>query len=309
LSIYKKYYYLKYKAPTTSSKRFQRKLNIKQSVKTDLNKRFIQKKQRSSGHNNLGHISVWSRGGGHRRMIRVIDYKSNVNAFHKLVHIEYDMIRTCLIGLFLSTRGTLSYRLLPLNFKLGYVIKTLNYYFLKHNYYLNKKVMKNYYLDETELSRGDCLPLHYYPNGSILHNLELYPLMGGQLIRAAGMKAKLLARLENQYALIKLGTKEMRFIHSSCKATLGYVSNYWSHTTRLGKAGLNKWINVRPSVRGTAMNPVDHPHGGGQGKSKGGNQPVTPWGILTKGPKTRRLKIKFIKFTRRYVPNPSKNAK
>jgi large subunit ribosomal protein L2 len=292
----------------TSSTRFQRKLNVKQSIKNKLNRSFIQRKQISSGHNNLGHTTVWSRGGGHRRMIRKIDFQSNLNSFHKLVHIEYDMIRTCLIGLFISMHGTLSYRLLPLNFKIGYVIKTFNYFFLQHNFEL-KKEKKNIYLDETELSRGDCLPIHYYPNGSILHNIELYPKRGGQLIRSAGTRAKLLSHLENQYALIKLSTKEMRYIHTNCKATLGYISNCWFHATRLGKAGLNKWINVRPSTRGTAMNPVDHPHGGGQGKSKGGNQPKTPWGKLTKGPKTRRNKIKFIKFTRRYVPKPLTNAK
>ncbi len=296
----RKYYYLKYYKPTTPSKRFRKELNVKLSTNPlKLSKPFSTRISTPSGRNNSGKIVVAHRGGGQKRIFRKIDMKSQLNTYHKLIHIEYDSFRTALIGLFISLNGTLSYRLLPLGFKIGQIIKTTNFHFV--DYDQDKSLINTRILDEDKISRGDTMPLMYYPNGTLVHNMELYPSAGGQINRAAGTKAKILTRLSNGYVLVRLNTNEIRYIHGKAMATAGYSSNYWSHAVRLGKAGASTWLNRRPTVRGTAMNPVDHPHGGGQGKSKGGNQSVSRTGVLSKGPRTRTHKVGFIKATRRFV--------
>ncbi|WP_348666365.1 50S ribosomal protein L2 [Arsenophonus symbiont of Ornithomya chloropus] len=228
----------------------------------------LQKNKKTGGRNNNGRITTRHIGGGHKQHYRLIDFKRKKDGIASIVErIEYDPNRSANIALLLYKDGERRYILAPKNLKIGDIIES----------------GKN-----AAIKIGNSLPMCNIPIGSIVHNVELKPGKGGQLARAAGAYMQIIAR-ENSYVTVRLRSGEMRKIFSDCRATLGEVGNV-EHMLRIfGKAGANRWRGIRPKVRGTAMNPVDHPHGGGEGRNFG-KHPVTPWGIQTKGKKTRRNK-------------------
>jgi large subunit ribosomal protein L2 len=225
-------------------------------------------KKRTSGRNNQGHVTCRHRGGGHKRSYRLIDFKRDKYDIPATVSsIEYDPNRSSYIALLHYADGEKRYILAAHGLKKGDVVQT------SHN---------------PPFNTGCCMPLKYMPVGSTVHNLELIPGKGGKLVRSAGLSAQLMGRA-NGYATIRMPSGEMRMINEDCVATFGSVSNS-EHNLRVeGKAGRKRWKGIRPTVRGVAMNPVDHPHGGGEGRSKG-NIPQTPWAIYTKSMKTRSNK-------------------
>ncbi len=230
---------------------------------------------RAFGKNNLGRITSWHKGGGHKNLYRILDFKRNKTDIESEVQrIEYDPNRTAFIALIKYKDGVLSYILAPNDLKIG------------------DKILSS---DNAEILPGNSLKLSNIPVGSNIHNIELKPGKGGQLIRSAGTYASIIGK-GNGYAQIKLSSGEVRLVLLECRATIGVISNLNQKNIKLGKAGRNRWLGVRPTVRGVAMNPVDHPHGGGEGKTSGGRHPVTPWGKSTKGKKTRKRKdtSKFI---------------
>lgn len=230
---------------------------------------------KTGGRNNLGSITSRHRGGGHKRLYRVIDFKrSKLDLQATVERIEYDPNRTSHIALIKYEDGVYSYILAPDKLNVGNVIVSgLN----------------------ADIKVGNALPLRSIPVGSVIHNIEMKPGKGGQIARSAGLSASLVGK-DSGYAQIKLSSGEVRLISLDCFATIGSLSNSDKKNTNLGKAGRNRWLGKRPSVRGVAMNPIDHPHGGGEGKTSGGRHPVTPWGKSTKGKKTRKNKLtsKFI---------------
>lgn len=231
--------------------------------------------RKSGGRNNLGRTTSWHRGGGHKKLYRVIDFKrDHIGAYGVVERIEYDPNRTAFIALLRFDEGTYSYILAPQKLSVG------------------DKVIS---ADSADIKIGNCLPLKNIPIGTTVHNVEIKPGKGGQIARSAGAFADLVGK-DAGYAQIKLKSGELRLILLECRATIGVVSNPDQKNTNLGKAGRNRWLGWRPHVRGVAMNPVDHPHGGGEGKTSGGRHPVTPWGFPTKGKKTRKNKrtSKFI---------------
>lgn len=236
-------------------------------------------KKRTCGRNNMGHITCRHKGGGHKRHYRIIDFKRDKeNIPAKVASIEYDPNRSAYIALLNYADGEKRYIIAPEGLKKGDVVKTSS---------------------EPPFSVGCCMQLKHMPVGSTIHNIELVPGRGAQLVRSAGQFAQLMAR-SGGYATIRMPSGEMRLIKETCKATFGTVSNS-EHNLRVeGKAGRNRWKGIRPTVRGTAMNPVDHPHGGGEGKNKG-NIPQTPWAQFTRGLRTRSKKKsnKFIVKDRR----------
>lgn len=224
---------------------------------------------KTGGRNNFGRITCRSRGGGHKRLHRVVDFKRRKLDVPAVVQrIEYDPDRTAFLALIRYEDGELSYILATQNMKAGdFVVSS----------------------DRADISDGNCLTLEFIPIGSNLHNIELKPGKGGQIARSAGAFAQLIGK-SGGYAQVKLSSSEFRLIHLSCRATIGIVANVAHKNESLGKAGRNRWKGFRPTVRGVAMNPVDHPHGGGEGRTSGGRHPVTPWGKCTKGKKTRSNK-------------------
>jgi len=236
-------------------------------------------KKRTNGRNNNGHITCRHKGGGHKRHYRIIDFKRDKeNIPARVASIEYDPNRTAYIALLNYADGEKRYILAPAGLKQGDKVQTSQ---------------------EPPFHVGCCMKLKHMPLGSTIHNLEMYPGRGGVLVRSAGLSAQLMARSEG-YAAIRMPSGEMRLINEDCRATFGTVSNS-EHNLRVeGKAGRMRWKGVRPTVRGTAMNPVDHPHGGGEGKHKG-NIPQTPWALYTRGLRTRSQKKsnKFIVKDRR----------
>ncbi|NRB10489.1 MAG: 50S ribosomal protein L2 [Rickettsiaceae bacterium] len=230
---------------------------------------------KSGGRNNLGRITSRHRGGGHKRRYRIIDFKRNkLDVAATVERIEYDPNRTAYIALIKYNDGEYSYILAPNNLKVG------------------SKIISSY---EADIKIGNVLPLKNIPVGTTIHNVEMKPGKGGQIARSAGTSADLVGK-DAGYAQIKLTSGEVRLVPLECKATIGVISNPDKKNTTVGKAGRSRWNNRRPTVRGVAMNPIDHPHGGGEGKTSGGRHPVTPWGKPTKGKKTRRNKLtsKFI---------------
>ncbi len=224
---------------------------------------------KSGGRNNHGRITARRQGGGHKRRYRKIDFlrrKFDVSA--TIERIEYDPNRTAFIALLNYDDGEQSYILAPQRVKAG------------------DKVIAG---ENVDIKPGNALPLRRIPVGTIVHNVELKPGKGGQLARSAGTYLQLVGR-DAGYALLRLGSGEMRMVRAECMATIGAVSNPDQQNIKLGKAGRNRWLGKRPSVRGVAMNPVDHPHGGGEGRTSGGRHPVTPWGKPTKGKRTRSNK-------------------
>ncbi len=232
-------------------------------------KSLLEKKTKSGGRNNNGRITTRHIGGGHKQHYRLIDFKRDKDGIPARVeHIEYDPNRTAHIALLLFSDGERRYVIAPKGLVKGDEVQSGA---------------------TASIKIGNCLPLRNIPVGSTVHAVELKPGKGAQLARSAGASAQLVAR-EGRYSTIRLRSSEMRKVLSDCRATLGEVSNAEHSLRKLGKAGAARWRGVRPTVRGVAMNPVDHPHGGGEGKTSGGRHPVSPWGTPTKGFKTRKNK-------------------
>lgn len=226
-------------------------------------------KNKTAGRNNKGRITVRHIGGGHKRKLRTIDFKRSKTGVPATVErLEYDPNRTAFLALLRYEDGDLSYILAPQRLKVG------------------DKVMSG---EKSELTPGNALPLSDIPVGTIVHNVEMKPAKGGQLARSAGSYIQLVGK-DGGYAMLKMPSGERRRVLESCMATIGAVSNPDHMNTNMGKAGRNRWKGKRPTVRGVVMNPIDHPHGGGEGKTSGGRHPVTPWGQPTKGYKTRNAK-------------------
>jgi large subunit ribosomal protein L2 len=221
------------------------------------------------GRNNHGRITMWQRGGGHKRAYRTIDFKRRkFDATATVERLEYDPNRSAFIALVKYDDGELAYILAPQRLKAG------------------DKVVSG---ERTDVKPGNAMPLKNIPIGTIVHNVELKPGRGGQLARAAGTYVQLVGR-DQGYAQLRLGSGEVRIVRGECMASIGAVSNPDQQNINYGKAGRMRWLGKRPSVRGVAMNPIDHPHGGGEGRTSGGRHPVTPWGKGTKGKKTRNNK-------------------
>lgn len=222
--------------------------------------------KKTSGRNAYGRITLWHRGGGAKRKYRIIDFKRDKIGIPATVDtIEYDPNRSSYIALVTYADGEKRYILAPVGLRPG------------------QKVMS---AEDAEIMPGNTLTLRSIPLGTEIHNIELLPGGGGKIARGAGAMAQLMAR-EGEYAQIKLPSGEVRLVNVNCKATIGQIGNLDHANIEIGKAGRNRWMGWRPIIRGTAMNPVDHPHGGGEGRTKGGRHPVSPWGWCTKGRKTR----------------------
>lgn len=223
-------------------------------------------KNRSGGRNNLGRVTMRHRGGGHKRLYRIVDFKRDKwNVPGKVVAIEYDPNRSARIALVHYTDGEKRYIICPQKLHVGDTVVTSR---------------------AADIRPGNCLPIHKIPLGTVIHNIELRQGKGGQLVRSAGNGAQLLAK-EARYAHVRLPSGEVRLVDVQCLATIGSVGNEEHYNIKIGKAGRARWLGRRPKVRGVAMNPVDHPMGGGEGKSSGGRHPCTPWGKPTKGYRTR----------------------
>lgn len=232
-------------------------------------------KRSTGGRNNYGEITSWWRGGGHKKLYRIIDFKRDKRDVEAIVeHIEYDPNRSARIARLLYADGERRYIIAPLGLKQG------------------DKVIAS---EKGEISPGNNFPLKNIPLGTFIHNVELKPGKGGQLARAAGSQAQLLAK-EGRYAHLRLPSGEIRMVLLECRATIGQVSNIDHENKSLGKAGRSRWLGRRPHNRGVSMNPVDHPLGGGEGKTSGGRHPCTPWGKPTKGFKTRKVKKPSTKY-------------
>lgn len=233
-------------------------------------KKLLVSLKKSGGRNNYGRITIRFRGGGHKRKYRIIDFKRNkLDVSGTIETIEYDPNRTTRIALVKYSDGERMYILAPSGIKVGDNIISTD--------------------GESEILPGNSILLKNIPVGTIIHNIEFQKGRGGQIARTAGSSVILMAK-EGKYALLKMPSGELRKVHMECRATIGQLSNAEHSNIKIGKAGRNRWMGKRPHVRGTAMNPVDHPHGGGEGKTKGGRNPVTPWGKPTKGYRTRRNK-------------------
>ena len=232
-------------------------------------KPLLEKQSRKGGRNNNGRVTTRHIGGGHKQHYRVVDFKRTKDGIPaKVERLEYDPNRTAHIALLLFADGERRYIIAPRGVKAGDVLQSGS---------------------TAPIKTGNCLPLRNIPVGSVVHAIELKPGKGAQLARSAGASVQLVAR-EGQYATLRLRSGEMRKVLADCRATLGEVSNSEHSLRKLGKAGAARWRGVRPTVRGVAMNPVDHPHGGGEGRTSGGRHPVSPWGTPTKGYKTRKNK-------------------
>jgi large subunit ribosomal protein L2 len=261
--------------PRNASLRFQSYLyNSLVSKKNDPEKGLLTGCiKKSAGRNSYGRITVRHRGGGADRKYRIIDFKRLERSVSGIVtDIQYDPNRNVPIALIVFSNGNKSYILLPENVIVGSVVSAGL---------------------AVEAVNGNALPLRNIPVGFQVHNLELKPGFGGVLVRSAGASAQLVAK-ENEHAIIKLPSGETRLVHLDCWATVGQIANAAFKNITIGKAGRNRHLGIRPSVRGMAMNPVDHPHGGGEGRSKSGSHPRSPWGKCAKGTKTRRHKSRFI---------------
>jgi len=254
--------------PYTASRRFMTVLDKNEITKETPEKSLLEPKKRSGGRNNHGEISLWHRGGGHKKQYRKVDFrrdKAGISA--KVAAIEYDPNRSANIALLHYADGEKRYILHPVGLEVGATVSTG---------------------DDADILPGNALTFRHIPPGTMVHNLELYPGRGGQLVRTAGASAQLLSK-EGDSALVKLPSGEVRKFPVDCMATVGQVGNLDHENETVGKAGRTRWRGVRPTVRGVAMNPVDHPHGGGEGRVKG-NHPQTPWAFPTLGKKTRHNK-------------------
>jgi len=255
--------------PTSPGRRFQSYASFDEITKKKPEKKLLRIIKRTGGRNANGRITSRHRGGGHKRYYRIVDFKRDkIGIPAKVASIEYDPNRSARIALLQYADGEKRYILAPLHLSVG------------------DKVMSG---PEADIKPGNTLPLKNIPLGTHIHNIELRIGKGGQIVRSAGTYAQLMAK-EDRYALVKLPSSEVRMVLLNCMATVGQIGNVTHENIDLGKAGRKRWLGKRPKVRGVAMNPVDHPMGGGEGRSSGGRHPCTPWGVPTKGYRTRKNK-------------------
>jgi len=253
--------------PYTPSRRFMMISDFTEITKSTPERSLLETKKRTGGRNNVGRITTRHIGGGHKQALRVIDFKRDkFNIPAKIASIEYDPNRTARLALLFYADGEKRYILAPSGLKVG------------------DSVVSG---ENVDIRPGNALPLKAIPAGQMVHNIELKIGKGGQLVRSAGNYAVLMAK-DGNYCHLKMPSGEVRLVHQNCYATLGQVGNIDHFNQNHGKAGRKRWLGVRPTVRGAAMNPVDHPHGGGEGRTCGGRQPVSPWGTYAKGYKTRK---------------------
>jgi large subunit ribosomal protein L2 len=255
--------------PTSAGQRFLTTIDFKDLTKKKPEKALVEVKKKHSGRNNNGHITVRHKGGGTRRQYRIIDFKRQKDAIPaKVAAIEYDPNRSARIALLNYKDGEKRYILAPVGIEIGQVVESG---------------------EAADIKTGNCLPIKNIPLGTVIHNIELRPGEGGKLVRSAGSSAQLMAK-EGEYAQVRMPSGEVRKILMVCRATIGQLGNLDHENVVIGKAGRMRHMGKRPSVRGIAMNPVDHPHGGGEARSTSGRPPTTPWGQMTMGKKTRRNK-------------------
>lgn len=255
--------------PTSAGRRFVVRVVTPSLHKGEPHGALVAPSPRSGGRNNQGRITTRHRGGGHKRRYRIVDFKRNKDGVPgKVERIEYDPNRSAHLALVVYADGERRYILAPKRVQVGDQIQSGS---------------------DAPIKPGNALPIRSIPVGTQVHCVEMKPGKGGQIARSAGGSVQLVAR-EGHYATLRLRSGEMRKIHVECRATIGEVGHDEHNLRKLGKAGATRWRGKRPTVRGVAMNPVDHPHGGGEGRSSGGRHPVTPWGVPTKGYKTRRNK-------------------
>ena len=253
--------------PTTSSQRQLIQVNYGELSKVKPERSLLKGLSNSGGRNHQGRLTSFKKGGGHKRRYRLVDFKRSSFSEATVASIEYDPNRSAFIAKVLDTSGSYHYILAPLDLKVGAIVESG---------------------PDVPVNIGNALPLRNIPLGTMIHNIELKPGHGGQYARSAGTFVVLIQKTEDgKYAQIRLKSKEQRLVPLDCMATIGIVSNLDHGSISLAKAGRSRWLRRRPTVRGVAMNPVDHPHGGGEGKTSGGRPSVSPWGKLTKGPKTR----------------------
>lgn len=262
--------------PTSPGRREMTVSTFEEITRVEPEKSLTENLKKHSGRNNQGRLTVRHRGGGHKRLYRKIDFKRNKDGVPaKVVSIEYDPNRSANIALLQYVDGEKRYILAPNGLSVGQTVVSG---------------------PESDIKVGNALPLKNIPVGSVLHNIELKPLKGAQLVRSAGGSAQLMAK-EGDYASIRMPSGEVRLVHINCKATIGQVGNHDHENITIGKAGRTRWHGIRPANRGVVMNPVDHPHGGGEGRSPiGRKNPVTPWGKPAIGGKTRKKKNPTNKF-------------
>ncbi|MCK9521578.1 MAG: 50S ribosomal protein L2 [Proteobacteria bacterium] len=257
---------IKHYKPTSPGRRLMASVDFSNLSKSAPETSLLRPIKKSGGRNNNGRITSRHRGGGHKRRYRLIDFKRNkIGVPARVAAVEYDPNRSARIALLHYADGEKAYILAP--DKLS----------------VNDQVISSRHAD---IKPGNALPLRFIPLGTVIHNIELKRGRGGQLVRSAGTGAQLLAK-DDRYAHVRLPSNEVRLVNVDCRATIGLVSNVENNQARIGKAGRSRWLGRRPHVRGVAMNPVDHPMGGGEGRSSGGRHPCTPWGKPTKGYKTR----------------------
>jgi len=266
--------------PTSPGRRFVVKVVEPSLHKGGAYQPLLERLQKNGGRNNAGRVTVRHRGGGHKQHYRVVDFKRGKDGIAARVErLEYDPNRSAHIALMLYADGERRYIIAPKGVAVGAELISGS---------------------DVPIKNGNCLPLRNIPVGTTIHCVELKPGKGAQLARSAGAGVQLMAR-EGAYATLRLRSGETRKVHVDCKATIGEAGNSQHNLRSLGKAGAKRWRGVRPTVRGSAMNPVDHPHGGGEGRSKGGRHPVSPWGTPTKGYKTRSNKRTDVMILRRRV--------
>lgn len=255
--------------PTSPGRRFYTVSDFADITRDEPERNLVEPKHSTGGRNHYGRTTSRFRGGGHKKRYRVIDFKRNkIGVPAKVAHIEYDPNRTARIALLHYGDGEKRYILAPDGLKQGETVISSRH---------------------ADIRPGNCLPLLYIPAGTMIHNVEMKRGRGGQLVRSAGVAAQLMAK-DGDYAQVKLPSGEVRKIHVLCRATVGQVSNLEHQNISLGKAGRTRWLGRRPHNRGVTMNPVDHPMGGGEGRTSGGRHPCSPWGQLAKGLKTRKNK-------------------
>jgi len=255
--------------PTSPGRRFQTATDFAEITRSEPEKSLVRPLKKTGGRNCHGRVTSRYRGGGHKRRYRLIDFKRNkLEVPAKVASIEYDPNRTTRIALLHYADGEKRYILAPHDLRVGDTVVSSA---------------------TADIKPGNTLPLSNIPNGTLVHNVEMKPGKGGQMARAAGSAAQLMAK-EGKQAHLKLPSGEVRMVPVDCRATIGQLSNVEQENVSLGKAGRKRWVGKRPHVRGVVMNPVDHPMGGGEGKSSGGRHPCTPWGVPTKGYKTRKPK-------------------
>lgn len=262
--------------PTSPARRFMTVSTFEEITKVEPEKSLLESLNKSGGRNSYGRITVRHKGGGAKQKYRIVDFKRDKDGIKaKVATVEYDPNRTANIALLNYVDGEKRYIIAPVGLKVGDTVESGA---------------------SADIKPGNCLPLVNIPIGTTIHNVELKPGKGAQMVRAAGNAAQLMAK-EGDYAQVRLPSGEVRMVSVLCKASIGQVSNIENENISLGKAGRKRWMGIRPTVRGVVMNPVDHPHGGGEGKSPIGRpSPVTPWGKPTLGLKTRKKKNKSDKF-------------